>query len=110
MTDNGREYRGKLERGHAFEVLLDEEHVKHVYTKVRTPKTNGKAERMIRTIMMWHRAVQFESRQQRSYLLTDFIDWYNTKKGHSSLRGETPFEFVVNHYKLCSECTQRLGN
>lgn len=110
MTDNGKEYRGKLERGHAFETLLDEEHIKHVYTKIRTPKTNGKAERMIRTIMMWHRAVRFESREQRSYLLTDFIDWYNTKKAHSSLKGETPFEFVVNHYQHCNECTQRLGN
>jgi transposase InsO family protein len=110
MTDNGKEYRGKLERGHAFETLLDQEKITHIYTKVKTPKTNGKAERMIRTIMMWHRQIQFESREQRSYLLTDFISWYNTKKGHSSLKGETPYEFIVNHYKLCQECTQRLGS
>lgn len=110
MTDNGKEYRGKLERGHAFEVLLDQEHIKHIYTKIRTPKTNGKAERMIRTIMMWHRAIKFESREQRSYLLTDFISWYNTRKGHSSLKGLTPFEFMVDHYQNCINCTQRLGN
>lgn len=110
MTDNGKEYRGKLSRGHAFETLLDQEKIAHIYTKVKTPQTNGKAERMIRTIMMWHRAIQFESREQRSYLLTDFISWYNTKKGHTSLKGETPYEVIVNHYKLCQECTQRLGN
>jgi len=110
MTDNDKEYRGKLERGHAFETLLDQEHIAHLYTKVKTPKTNGKAERMIRTIMMWHRQVEFESREQRSYLLTDFISWYNTKKVHSSLKGEAPFDFIVKHYQNCPECTQRLGS
>lgn len=110
MTDNGKEYRGKLERGHAFEALLDQEKIAHIYTKIKTPKTNGKAERMIRTIMMWHRQIQFESREQRSYLLTDFISWYNTKKAHSSLKGETPFDFIVKHYQNCQECTQRLGS
>lgn len=110
MTDNGREYRGKLERGHAFETLLDQEKIAHIYTKVKTPKTNGKAERMIRTIMMWHRHIRFESREQRSYLLTDFISWYNTKKAHSSLKGEAPFDFIVTHYQNCQECTQRLGS
>lgn len=110
MTDNGKEYRGKLERGHAFETILDQEKIAHIYTKVRTPKTNGKAERMIRTIMMWHRQIQFESREQRSYLLTDFISWYNTKKAHSSLKGDTPFDYMVTHYQQCKECTQRLGS
>jgi transposase InsO family protein len=110
LTDNGKEYRGKLTRGHAFEVLLDQEKVKHIYTKIKTPKTHGKAERMIRTILMWHRTIQFESREQRSYLLTDFIEWYNTKKGHSSLKGQTPFEFMIKHYQHCEKCTQSLGS
>ena len=110
MTDNGKEYRGSLVRGHLFETLLDQEHVKHVYTKIRTPKTNGKAERMIRTIMMWHRLIKFSSKQERSYLLSDFIEWYNTKKGHSSLKGQVPLEWIADHYKHCEKCTQRLGN
>jgi len=107
MTDNGKEYRGKLERGHAFETGLDKEHVKHYYTKPYTPKTNGKAERVIRTILAWHRAVNFTSREDRSYGLTDFVEWYNTKKGHSSLAGETPLGFLINHLKRCQKCTQR---
>lgn len=110
MTDNGKEYRGSLERGHVFESLLDQEHIKHVYTKVRTPKTNGKAERMIRTIMMWHRLIRFSSKEDRSYLLSDFIEWYNTKKGHSSLKGKVPLEWIADHYKHCEKCTQRLGS
>lgn len=107
MSDNGREYRGKLERGHVFESLLDRENIKHIYTKPYTPKTNGKAERMIRTILAWHRMITFESREDRSYKLTDFVEWYNTKKGHSSLKGETPFEFLIKHLKKCKNCTQR---
>lgn len=40
MTDNGKEYKGKIDRGHAFEALLDRGNIKHVYTKPYTPKTN----------------------------------------------------------------------
>jgi transposase InsO family protein len=107
MTDNGKEYKGSLNRHHAFETLLDRENIKHVYTKIRTPKTNGKAERMIRTVMTWNRLVTFKSREERSYKLTDFVEWYNTKKGHSSLSGETPMEVFIKHLKACEKCTQR---
>jgi transposase InsO family protein len=107
MTDNGREYRGKIEQGHTFETILEREHIKHVYTKIKTPQTNGKAERMMRTIMSWHRMIQFTSRDERSYRLSDFVEWYNSKKGHSSLKGEVPFAFLVKHLKLCEKCTQR---
>jgi len=107
MTDNGKEYRGKLDRGHTFEVLLDRENIKHVYTRPYTPRTNGKAERIIRTVLAWHRLVTFENREDRSYKLSAFVEWYNSQKGHSSLLGETPFEFLVKHLKLCEKCTQR---
>ncbi len=50
MTDNGKEYKGKIKRGYVFKTILDQEHIKHVYTKPYTFKTNGKAERIIRTI------------------------------------------------------------
>jgi len=107
ISDNGREYKGKIARGHVFECLLDQENIKHVYTRPYTPKTNGKAERVIRTILAWHRMINFTGREERSYRLTDFVEWYNTKKGHSSLKGETPMEFLIKHLKNCQKCTQR---
>lgn len=107
MSDNGKEYKGKIERGHAFECLLDRENIKHIYTKPYTPKTNGKVERVIRTILTWHKMINFKSREERSYRLTEFVEWYNTKKGHSSLNGETPLEFLIKHLKNCQKCTQR---
>jgi len=107
MTDNGREYKGKIERGHVFETILDKENIKHIYTRPYTPKTNGKAERVIRTIMTWHRLAEFEGKEDRSYKLSDFVEWYNTRKGHSSLNGEAPLEYLIKHLKKCQECTQR---
>jgi transposase InsO family protein len=106
MTDNGKEYRGKLERGHAFETILDQQNIKHVYTKVRTPKTNGKAERVIRTIMTWYRKTHFTDRLDRNYQLTDYTDYYNTQKPHASLAGQTPLDFLADHIQHCELCTQ----
>lgn len=96
MTDNGKEYRGKIERGHVFETLLDLQNIKHIYAKVRTPQTNGKAERIVRTIMAWHRKTRFTSRLDRNYQLTDDTDYYNTQKPHTSLAGQTPLDFLRN--------------
>src|SRR3990167_1812816 len=48
-SDNGLEYRGS--KDHAFMKLCTLNHIEQRFTKVRTPKTNGKAERVIRTMM-----------------------------------------------------------
>ncbi len=54
-TDNGTEYRGNPDK-HVFMKLCAKHKVEQKFTKVRTPRTNGKAERVIRTIMeMWHK-------------------------------------------------------
>ena len=49
-TDNGKEYRGDPAH-HAFMTLCGEHRIEQRFTKVKTPRTNGKAERAIRTIM-----------------------------------------------------------
>ena len=49
-TDNGREYRG-IPDHHEFMKLCKEHKIEQKFTRVRNPKTNGKAERVIRTIM-----------------------------------------------------------
>ena len=63
-SDNGTEYRGT--KDHAFMKLCSENKIEQRFTKVKTPRTNGKAERVIRTLMdMWHRKTHFKSRAHR---------------------------------------------
>jgi transposase InsO family protein len=47
-TDNGKEYKGDPKH-HAFMKLCAENQIEQRFTRVRNPKTNGKAERVIKT-------------------------------------------------------------
>jgi transposase InsO family protein len=48
LTDNGREYSGM--EAHPYELYLALNDIGHRRTKIRSPKTNGFAERFIRTV------------------------------------------------------------
>jgi len=48
-TDNGTEYKGNPQT-HAFAKLCLENKIEQRFTRVKTPKTNGKAERVKRTV------------------------------------------------------------
>jgi len=97
-TDNGLEYKGNLER-HAFMKLCKENKIEQRFTKVKCPRTNGKAERVIRTIMdMWHSRIEFRSRQHRKTELIRFINFYNTVKPHKGIEDQTPMEKLINYF------------
>lgn len=97
-SDNGLEYRGDLKR-HAFVKLCQKNKIEQRFTKVRHPYTNGKAERIIRTIMeMWHQKTRFQSRAHRKTELIRFINFYNTVKPHKSLNGKTPMETLISYF------------
>lgn len=97
-SDNGLEYRGNPEH-HAFVKLCRENNIEQRFTKVRCPKTNGKAERVIRTIMdMWHSKSVFNSRQHRKTELIRFVNYYNTVKPHKGIDGQTPMEKLINYF------------
>jgi len=48
-SDNGKEYKGRPE--HAFVKMCFDNDIGQKFTRVARPQTNGKAERVIRTIM-----------------------------------------------------------
>ena len=97
-TDNGLEYRGNS-KSHAFMRLCADNHIEQRFTKVRTPRTNGKAERVIRTILeMWHRKTRFKSRAHRKQELIRFVNWYNTVKPHKGINNLTPMEQLINYF------------
>jgi len=97
-SDNGLEYRGNQEK-HAFMQLCLNNQIEQRFTKVKCPQTNGKAERVIRTIMdMWHKKTIFNSRAHRQTELIRFINFYNTVKPHKSLNNKTPMETLIEYF------------
>ena len=97
-TDNGTEYKGSL-KTHTFAKLCCQNKIEQRFTKVKTPKTNGKAERVIRTLMdMWYRKTRFKSRVLRKQELIRFVNYYNTVKPHKGIDNLTPMEKLINYF------------
>jgi transposase InsO family protein len=92
-SDNGSEYKGRSD--HPVSLWCTENGASHAFTKVKHPWTNGKAERVIRTLMEeWHPKSRnlFQSRIMRRKHLLSYCDWYNQVRPHQSLDGKTPLE------------------
>lgn len=90
-SDNGREYRGT--DGHAFMETCDDLRIQQKFTKVKHPWTNGKAERVIRTLLTeWFRVNKFTSRDERRRSLYTFVEWYNHNRQHLGINKLTPIQ------------------
>lgn len=86
MTDNGSGYRSKI---HA--AAIAELGVKHLRTRPYRPRTNGKAERFIKTLQVeWAYAVRYESDQHRRIALDPWLTHYNYQRPHSALGRKPP--------------------
>jgi len=97
-TDNGKEYKGNI-FSHAFMRTCEKNKIEQRFTKVRRPQTNGKAERVIRTLMeMWHNKIEFKSSAHRKNELKRFINYYNLVKPHKSIDGLTPMEKLISYF------------
>jgi transposase InsO family protein len=94
-TDRGTEWKGTS--GHAFVMWCKENGISQHFTKPRTPQTNGKAERVIRTLMEeWHRKNRFASREERRRSLYAYVDHFNHERIHGSL-GTTPIDRITDY-------------
>lgn len=97
-TDNGKEWDGSPAR-HTFVQACLEAGIKQRFTKVGRPQTNGKAERVIRTLMEgWHQQTHFNSSAHRKQELRRWVNWYNLVKPHKSLENRTPMEQLVQYF------------
>ena len=86
LTDNGREFCGKAD-SHPYELLTALEGIEHRTTKVRSPRTNGFAERMNRTLLdecfrVAGRTTWYENTEQIQADLDRFIEYYNRERSH----------------------------
>jgi transposase InsO family protein len=87
-TDRGTEWKGTDD--HEFVAFLKAHGISPHFMKPRTPQTNGKAERVIRTLLdEWHRRYRFTSREDRRQRLYAFVDFFNHERVHGSI-GSTP--------------------
>lgn len=97
-SDNGKEFRGE-ESKHAFMQICKEQSINQKFTQVRRPQTNGKAERVIRTLMeMWHEKNIFKSSAHRKNELIRFVNYYNSVKPHKGISGLTPMEKLIEYF------------
>lgn len=86
MSDNGSGYRAGR-----FGALRRRLRLGHIWTRPYTPRTNGKAERFIRTALAeWAYVQPYATSLARASALTDFLRYYNTERPHSALGYHTP--------------------
>ena len=69
------------------------------FTRVRNPKTNGKAERVIKTIMeLWHNKTRFACSAHGKTELKRFLNFYNGVRPHKGIGGLTPEEKLIEYF------------
>ena len=88
MSDNGSPYISADFRG-AVAAL----EAKHVRTRPYTPRTNGKAERLIQTMLrLWAYVRPYNSSDERAVALAPWLRWYKLQRPHGSLQNHSPLE------------------
>jgi transposase InsO family protein len=96
-SDNGKEFKGIAH--HAFVKACTALGIGQKFTRINRPQTNGKAERVLRTIMeMWHQQETFRDRKNRQISLLRFINFYNTVKPHKGIDNMTPYEKLLDYF------------
>ena len=86
MTDNGSCY-----KSFAFRDACRALGLRHIRTGPYTPKTNGKAERFIKTALAeWAYARAYQTSDQRAEHLSDWLHSYNWHRPHGGIRSNTP--------------------
>jgi transposase InsO family protein len=93
MTDNGAGYVSRL-----FEKACRMLRLRHIRTRPYTPKTNGKAERFIQTLLReWAYALPYRSSDTRAADLPRWLRHYNHERPHASLARQTPTAWLQAH-------------
>lgn len=93
-SDNGKEFKG------AFKHLCCKKDIKQQFTRPYHPQTNGKAERVIKTIKTeLLRGHSHLSREERRRHLYAFVRYYNHVRGHQSLGNVSPVTFLEQYMR-----------
>lgn len=86
MTDNGNGY-----RSHQHRRLCHQLGIRHLFTEPYRPRTNGKAERFIRTLTeKWAYGAIYRTSLERRLALPGWLDHYNYTRPHKALDKTPP--------------------
>jgi transposase InsO family protein len=86
LTDNGSGY---VSGG--FARLCQSAGIRHLRTRPYTPRTNGKAERFIQTLLReWVYRRAYPSSRHRTEALPAWLYYYNWERAHGALTGRPP--------------------
>jgi transposase InsO family protein len=86
MTDNGSAY-----RAHKHRLACQHLGLKHLLTQPYRPRTNGKAERFIQTLINdWGRGRLYANSTERTKALNPWLNHYNFRRPHGSLGHKPP--------------------
>ncbi|WP_374774525.1 IS481 family transposase [Streptomyces sp. NBC_01310] len=92
LTDNGACY-----KSHAWRDVLAAAGITHKRTRPYRPQTNGKVERLNRTLLEeWAYARPYRSEQERRDAFPGWLHTYNHHRGHTALAGKPPASRVPN--------------
>ena len=92
LTDNGSAY-----RSHAYRDRVASLGARHKRTRPWRPQTNGKAERVIQTLLReWAYGRPYTTNRAREDALPVFVDFYNRRRPHTALGGRSPLDAVNN--------------
>ena len=96
LTDNGPGYISTL-----FNRACVEIGARHALTKPYHPRTNGKAERLIQTLLReCIYRFSYQSSMQRERALSRYLHFYNHHRGHSSLNDNPPISRLLGNNLL----------
>ena len=86
MTDNAKVFRSL-----PFIAVCRRWRVRHIFTRIYTPRTNGKAERFIQTALReWAYGRSYRHSRERTAYLAEWLHRYNWHRPHSALAGRPP--------------------
>jgi transposase InsO family protein len=92
LTDNGSCYKSRLWRD-----ALAAAGIAHKRTRPYRPQTNGKVERLHRTLLdEWAYARPYRSEQERREAFPQWLHTYNHHRGHTGLAGNPPASRIPN--------------
>jgi transposase InsO family protein len=86
LSDNGSPYRSDV-----WTIWCAAHRIEHLRTRPYRPRTNGKAERFIQTMLReWAYAATYRSSVHRQRALPAWVDYYNHQRPHGALGHKTP--------------------